>query len=298
NLRGSVRSTFEDVIDAEPFSPQDFRKQIFTIMRDAMDAMMRGEVDIALAEFDRAAELRHHLPPDDPLLAAFDEAVSSMNAIRGLIDPSFAGCGWVPHPPPGAPPTIEDPLAELRTRAACTDLSPSQRAANLVELAFAEQAMAEPLQRPDLLDGSVEHLREAFAIAPDHDPERSFYSISLAGALLRRHKFNLANRRIVSLGSTGPAALEEAAAGLAPCREAPGGPGPGQWSRCCEVLAAVHRLAGRSRQSLEAGLDGLRGHTWAVLLQSGAAAATQAARDAAGDAIDLARAYLAENDPA
>ncbi|MCW2501732.1 MAG: hypothetical protein JWO79_16 [Actinomycetia bacterium] len=64
------------------------------------------------------------------------------------------------------------------------------------------------------------------------------------------------------------------------------------------MLADIHRLAGRSRQSLEVSLDGLRGHTWAVLLQSGAAAATQAARYAAGDAIDLARAYLAANDPA
>ena len=55
--------------------------------------------------------------------------------------------------------------------------------------------MAEPLQRPDLLDASVEHLREAVEVAPDHDPEWSFYRISLAGALVRRHEFNLVNRR-------------------------------------------------------------------------------------------------------
>ncbi|MCW2501731.1 MAG: hypothetical protein JWO79_15 [Actinomycetia bacterium] len=171
DLSDAGPSTFEDVIDAEPLSPQDIRKQIFTIMFDAQNAIMRGDVGGALAEFDRAAELRRYLPLGDSLLAAFDEALSSMNAIRSMIDPSFASRGPAPQPPRGAPPTVEDPLAELRTRAARADLSASQRAVNLLELASAEQAMAEPLGRPGLLDGSVGHLRDAVALAPDHDPE-------------------------------------------------------------------------------------------------------------------------------
>jgi hypothetical protein len=66
----------------------------------------------------------------------------------------------------------------------------------------------------------------------------------------------------------------------------------------CQILGHAYRLSGRRALGRETGRDGLRGHMWSVLLQSRTEAATAAARNAASDAVDVARWCLDDNDPA
>ena len=280
----------DEVIDVEPRSPQDVRRVILAVMGAAQNAVLRGDLRTALAEFDRAKALGHLLPAGDPLHAGLAEAASSIAAIRSMIDPSAAG---PPRPSPSG--AQADPIAELRIGAARTDLSPAQRALNLVELAMAEVAMAESHHQLAPLDAAVGHLRSAVELAPDDDPERGYYRVTLAGVLVRRHQIRDLNG--MGSGSASRRDLGEAVAVLEQSRAVIVGPEHPQWTTYSQVLADAHRFAGRTQQALAAQLDGLRGHIWSVLLQSGAAAATRAARDAADDAVDLARAHLALRDP-
>jgi hypothetical protein len=64
------------------------------------------------------------------------------------------------------------------------------------------------------------------------------------------------------------------------------------------MLAYVRRRRGGAADPGAIVLDGLRSHTWRVLLQSDLAAGNLAAREASRDALDAARQCLADGDPA
>ncbi len=69
------------------------------------------------------------------------------------------------------------------------------------------------------------------------------------------------------------------------------------WSTLGQILADAHRFAGRPALAGEAGRDALRGNLWSVLLQSDTAAATDAVREPAAEAIVLARRFLDDGMP-
>ncbi len=267
-------------------TPQHVRGRILAIMGEAQAAHARGDMTTALAKLDEAAALRDQLPPGDTLRGALDEALSSVSTMRHVVDRSTV-------PPPGfAEQTLAGPLAELRTRVARTDLSPAQRAMNLCELASAEMALAESdHQLPHLAD-AVDHLRAAVDLAPEADHSRPFYLMTLAGALLRHYE--ISNRGGFGVRRD----LDDAVAVAEQGKVALGGPAHPMWSTLGQILADAHRFAGRPALARAAGQDGLRGNLWSVLLQSDTAAATAAVRDAAAEAVALARRCLDEKDAA
>lgn len=270
----------DEVVDAEPESPLDVRRQIMNLMVRAQEELARGDVAGAIGSFDRVGALADRLPPGDMLREAYRSAMVTLDAMRPGARP----------PGPG-PAAVTDPLAALRRRVAEPGRTPSERAGDWVELAGAAQALAESGQRPDLLDEAVQAFREGVALVPEHDRNANHYRVLLAGALVRAHQVRAAN------GIRDRATADEALAVVAGARERLGGPDHPLWSLLCSVAADAERAVGRTAAALAVGLDALRGHQRAVLLQPGAGGATAAARHAAGDAVDVARAHLAADDP-
>lgn len=128
------------------------------------------------------------------------------------------------------------------------------------------------------LDDVAREFRLATDAARDEDPRQVFYLSGWAGALVQRYD---RLRRPEDL-ATAMGVLERA-------RTLAGDAAHPQWALLCSMHAQAHRLAGRPDVAARIGRDGLRGHTWSVLLQSDPGAAADVARDAAADAIREAR---------
>jgi CHAT domain-containing protein len=182
-----------------------------------------------------------------------------------------------------APVDLSDDSLEFVDREASRPgVATAERAAHL-----SAQAMVRALGDGADSDGAVASARAALAAAPVGDAHRVDYLTMLGYHLIDRYE----QRR-------DPADLSEAVANLERARALAGSPAHRGWSVCSTLLAHCYLLAGRASEGLAVGLDGLRGHVWSVLLQADLVARTNASRDAGSDAIDVARWFLNDNQPA
>jgi tetratricopeptide (TPR) repeat protein len=138
---------------------------------------------------------------------------------------------------------------------------------------------------PGLLDAAVEHLDEAARATADGSAGRVLCEMALGAALLLRYQ-RLGHRADLD---TAVARLSSAQAALA------GQPGNPYWPRLRGLLASAYRMRGEHARGRSIGLEGLRGWSWEVLLQSGSAHAVSVARFAAGQAAEVAASCLADN---
>lgn len=176
-------------------------------------------------------------------------------------------------------------LPILRSQADDPDLPPAVRADLLVTLGLTKQSLALETQDLELLDAAVANLRHAIAISPADAPDRVRHVIACAQALFQRFQVNGSNSD-----------LTEAAVLLEECRDRSGGPAYPYWSVLCAILADVYRHAGDAGRSRDTARDGLRGHTWDLLLQPSTLAVAVAGQNAADEATALAYGYLADGD--
>jgi len=137
------------------------------------------------------------------------------------------------------------------------------------------------------VDAAVEQMRGVVRSIPPSDPQRPFFLTGLALGLYRRSELTNA-----------VADLDDAAGLLAEARTLAGGPQHPQWSMINEMLSEMHRRRGAAPEPHKLAMEGLRAYTWRVLMQTDLARANAAVRDAARDALDIARQCLAGGDPA
>ena len=236
---------------------------------DLMAAHERGE-DLGVA-LRRLQEATGQLPPGHHLRTVVaDTAKLLVPALQTVDGPATA--------------PSDEQLAALLELAGRPGLGPADRAFYLAgagALAFAQET---DLER---VDAGIERLRAALRLATPENPQRAFYLSGLAIGLFRRNE--LGGRL---------ADLREAAVVLEEARTLAGGPHHPQWSMINEMLSdARRRLPGTANPGRHA-VEGLRGHAWKVLVQPDLTAAKAAVRDAAQDAVDVARRCLADGDPA
>jgi CHAT domain-containing protein len=244
-------------------------------MAEMYAAFVRGDFTVAAAATRKAQEIIGGLPRGDPAHHQMADLIKNLGPVLDLNDTLTTR---VPSP------NADQSLAALRDQAAAPGLSPAERATRLHTLGFAELGYGHDSDA--MLDSAVEHLRETIALAGEHDVRQVFYLSTLGTALLRRVEM-LAGR----------ADLTEAIELLERARTIAGSESHTHWTNLSNPLAHAYRLAGQRVRGREVALSGLRGHAWNVLLQADTAAAHVAARNAAGDAVDVASWCIQDSDP-
>ncbi len=234
-----------------------------------MKAHQRGENAMPL--FDALKQKTDRLPAGHPMRMAMDESMTMVAPLRTAFDD-------------GSEHATAEQLAAIDDLINRPGASPAEQA--LYHIGAAGAIFVHEDADLDRLDVSVEHCRSAVALAASDDPQRVFYLISLVLGLVRRHELT---RR--------PGDLDEAGRVIRQARDLAGGPQHPLWSMVNDILAMTMRHSGEP-DFHKVALDGLRNNAWRVLLQSDVATAKIAARDVAGDAIDVARQCLFEGDPA
>ena len=180
--------------------------------------------------------------------------------------------------------SARDPLAAATERisALVAQAGGAERASRL----FAVSGALTPIDTLPALDEAFEYARQAMELSPDNDPRRSFFLMQAARVRLRKAELT---------GDPG----DELAAGTALLEQARARAGSSThdlWNMTAIPLAHAYRRSGRRDLARRTALTGLRGFAWSVLLQSNIADMHAAARHSAGDALDVARWCLADND--
>ncbi|MEU1760535.1 CHAT domain-containing protein [Micromonospora sp. NPDC005223] len=245
-------------------------------------AVARGDLPAVWTALDRAEEAASSLPDDHPVRSA-------LRTVRTQVDPlretgKSAPAGAAPRRSDAADPELRARLAALRALAEQPDQLPHERARHLHALGVAQ--LRHGFSNRSLLDAAISDLRAALDLVSGDDPQRVRYLASLGSAHLRRVE-KLARR----------ADLVEAIRLLEQGRELAGSNQHQQWTQLSNPLAHAYRMAGDKRRGREVALAGLRGHAWNVLLTTRISDADAAARNAAGDALDVARWCLTDDDP-
>lgn len=137
---------------------------------------------------------------------------------------------------------------------------------------------------PAVLDAAVDHLDEAVRATAEGSAGRLYSEMALAAALMVRFQRRHSRADLDSAVER----LTSAQAALA------GQPGNPYWPRLHVMLASAYRLRGEQARGRSVGLEGLRGWSWEVLLQSGSAQAVSVARFAAEQAAEVAASCLAD----
>ncbi|MBE1484394.1 CHAT domain-containing protein [Plantactinospora soyae] len=274
-----------------PGSPLHGRARVLEAAAAAQAAIARGDIAAVTAAVEQIRSYISDLAPDHPTRRQSEQLLASVEPFLALLrqGPTSAGAGvanadaFLTHGGP-VPPPLDAGLAALRRQADEPGLDDLERAMRLSTLGTAEAAYGPAA--PHVLDEGVRHLAEAVATAPAHDARLPFYRMSHGYALIQRYE--LARR---------PADLTDGIRVLEQARALADSPAHPYWAVVSQMLGHAHRLAGARQRGRGIALEGLRGHAWSVLLQAHTAAATAAARDAAGDAIDVARWCLQDNAP-
>ncbi|MBL7258044.1 CHAT domain-containing protein [Paractinoplanes lichenicola] len=259
----------------------------------AYAAAMRGDHAAVAAETRDAREIIGRLPASHP---AHSVTAGLLERFESLIDMIDSSSGRTPSV------TADTHLERLRVQAAAPGLPAADRAARLHNLGYSEMGYGRDSDR--MLDSAVDHLREAVALAGEHDHRQVFYLGNLGLALLARvySRRSRADRgRALSRWRETRATrrdLTEAIQMLEEARAIAGSDLSAHWSLFSNPLAHAYRHAGQPARGREVALAGLRGHAWNVLLQPDTASTQVAARHAAGDAVDVAVWCLEDNDPA
>ncbi|MCU7730047.1 CHAT domain-containing protein [Actinoplanes sp. KI2] len=222
--------------------------------------------------FQELADLVGEFPEDHPVRAAFADASADIAGFAALT-----GDGGRPG---------DEHLDTFVRHAARPDLSPADRAQAHVQAGMAALWAGRETD-PGRIALGIDQLRAAVEAATPADPARPLYLSTLATGLLRRHEL------------TGRVAdLTEAAGLLGEARTLAGGPDHALWQKINEVLAQVRRLLGERPDFHREAVEGLRGTVWQALIQPDLTSTTAAVRDAAAEAVDVARQCLIAGDPA
>ncbi|GHC49133.1 CHAT domain-containing protein [Streptomyces flavofungini] len=249
---------------------------------DAQDAVARGDVAAADRSIRVAVEARDGLADDHPARAELGTVLEDLLLARDLLARTLG----VPDAPP-----LAGRLGADRLRAEARRLPRDRRARVLGDSGAARMARAAAPWDPAAVQDAMDLLQEAYDLAEQGSDDSLRYAMGLGGghcALAEAEPDPAARAR--SLAS-GVGLLETALHGC-------GGPEHRLYAEAGRALAHAQRLRGDHDTARRTGLDALRGHTWAALLQSGTDHAAQAAAQATDAALEVAAWCLRDNTPA
>jgi hypothetical protein len=251
-------------------------------------ANYRQDAELADEAVTVLQECQEVVPPFSPLRAGVDQGLGMALLLRSQLKGS-AG----------------DREAAIRWLDSAAETLPPDAPTRRVALATA--GMAKVARDPDnpsveSFDAGVEWLREAVTSSPRDDLEQAMNMASLGGLLFGRHMVrNRSATDSVRRGDIPPGAVDLALDDLneairwmeAAGERVPDRPATAWWSLVSlQLCMALRRRSvfepDDRRRSREVGLEGLRGFAWRVLLQAGTEDAMAAARDAAGQALEIA----------
>ena len=234
------------------------------------------DIAVAMGEFQAAQRAGADLTEPMRKIRAAADALPPGHHLRSAAEDALAMAGLFTA---GTGRLDPEAIADLASR---PSFGPTDR--TLVRAAAGIAALVDETD-PAKITSAVADFRSAIADVGDTHPQRTFYLAGLALGLLRLSEVT---------NSVGP--MTEAETLLVEARRLAGGPQHPQWSMIAEMLADCRARLGRDSQ--RGGLDGMRAHVWQVLKQPDLAGASIAARDAAVDAVGIARKCLAANDVA
>lgn len=240
---------------------QWLRRELMRLASEAMTSAQRGDMATIARIIPQVEDIVEQLPPDDP----------GAGQIRMMIDQVKDLMGGSTKP--------------MRVAAEQPGLSRSERAARLFLIAAAEADQAAQAQDAARLAAAKETVREVVELAPADDPQLFSYLMLLGKA--ETTLFQLRGQRHELIAAIGHL---EAAVRAADHVSNP------MWTIACMALAVAYRLDGRLGEGRQAGLRALRGGARMVLLQDTLSQATDAARHAAAEAVEVARWCLADGD--
>ena len=254
----------------------DAHKRVLDRSARALAANQRGDRAEMWAQFELLQEEGQHLPQDTQLREVLAETAARVRPYRDLFTDGGTGRG------PASPDDAASPEAGPTDRHGATDYDRA-----IDHLAWGGALLRGGQETdPARIEAGLEHFRAALRLTPADHPQLSFARLSLALGLFRRSEVT---------GTT--EGLDEAAGLLECARDLLGGPHHPQWVLANEMLAGIRQRTGYLQESGDLGLAAQRGYAWRVLLESDAAGAKAAIRDAAEEAVDLARRCLAANNP-
>lgn len=253
---------------------------------DAQAAVRRGDLAAADRNTDVVIEVHAELDPDDPSRA---ELWTLIELDRMIRDDFAEDTGQALAPPLVGRPTA----ARLRREAA--RLPRDHRAWVLGDSGLARFVSAGRTRDPAELTEALELLQEAHDLVDEGSDSKLRYANCLGGghcALAAVQRDPRAGERHLARG------IEMLEYGFA----AISGPEHRLYASTGLGLARAYRTRGALRSDDRAnarriGLDALRGHAWAALLQSGTEHATQAAEKATAAALEVAAWCLRDNAP-
>ncbi|MGW5740679.1 CHAT domain-containing protein [Amycolatopsis sp. NPDC003861] len=236
-------------------------------MSRAFAANQRGDHAETLKWFEASRQSAQQLSGQDLVQQTMIDTVTRMEPLRALL----GGAGEE---------MTEEQLDRLRELADRPDAAAHDRALTHLALggAYLRAGRETDLGRIDLAIG---HYRQALELLPPEHPEQAFCRLSVALGLFRRSE--------VAANTDG---LDEAEELLRGACDRLGGPQHPHWVMANELLGAVRERNGHHYDVGETGLLAQRSYAWRALLESDAAGAKIAVRDAADGAISLARRCL------
>lgn len=256
-------------------------------------AAIRGDYETIMRRLPQLMEAARSLPHDDPHRADFERMNAMLGPFLNMAVPFMTGqgnsgaAGKAGFPAnsssnPGPAGIALEQLQLFERLVEQPGLSDSERAFNLTNLAAAEMT-ADTLP---LLDKAAEHVQRALTLSGEHDLRRAFYLATAGSVYLHRRDLNRSFDDLATAVSLLEQAVEKA-----------GSAQHAVWTLASQQLAIAYRISGRKELARKVSLGALRGYSWSVLLQSGAAEMHEMAYGATSQAIALARWAMEDNDP-
>ncbi|MFJ7246801.1 CHAT domain-containing protein [Kitasatospora sp. NPDC098652] len=250
---------------------------------EAIRCARQGDLAGSDRAIARLAEVHGALDPDDPARGELWTMLENARMGRDQLARSL-GLPTTPMATHGGAT-----LDELRRQAA--RLPRDHRAWVLGDAGIARTARAMDRPDPRLLDEGTTLLREALELSDEGSDDWLRYA-SVLGSVHCAKASRSRDRRELETGID----LLERAARLA------GGPEHRLWAVCNLTLGRAYRLRADParddrRRGRLAGLESLRGHSWAALLQSGTGHAAEGAAEATAAALEVAAWCLADDAP-
>lgn len=235
-------------------------QSLLSAMRDVVVANEEGDEVGRRAAIARARVVAESIPPGSDL--------------HRLAGESFAALDLMEQVAAGGVPTPEQ-LDTLRDNADGS-MFDDQRILYRLGAGMAGIAPGAVVPR-ERIDGAVEEIRGVVGGLPAGHTLTPFALLTLALALVRRYELFREAADLVEMTDV----LEQS-------RTLTASPGEKLWSQASQMLAYVTDQIGDPALARDLAVTSLRGFAWSVLLQTDAASAATAAREAASEAMETA----------